>query len=296
MADVFLSYSSQDRALAAAVASRLADQGLSVWYDEALGTGTAYRAEIQSALDDAVLVLVLWTPAASRSAWVRDEATRGRDRGVLFSVACGRATVPADFRTSVFGRIRDPRAGPTGSEIATLARGISHIVSAAQSSDRTTSRRLLSRFADYASTSAIYATLGSLVIATSTGGRPAPVDVHNVGVLVVFSLLIGLALGAVAYASSRLFDHLGIRLWSINVGPSVSRLSYRWVGEAAGCAILLMFTAAVKRVKFLDLPGIQRPLMFIGALIFLVLLLMAALAAKYIVFFVCRRCRYFLLQ
>lgn len=93
MADVFISYKSEDRAAAKLFADALAAEGVSVWWDPVLRTGETYDEVIERNLREAALVVVLWSPRSVKSKWVRAEATIGERKGGLMPVlieACER--------------------------------------------------------------------------------------------------------------------------------------------------------------------------------------------------------------
>ncbi|MBU6165579.1 MAG: TIR domain-containing protein [Alphaproteobacteria bacterium] len=73
--DIFISYSSDDRARAKLFADAFAAAGLSVWWDAGLRAGDAYDQKIEQALRAAKAVIVLWSPSSVASRWVRAEAT-----------------------------------------------------------------------------------------------------------------------------------------------------------------------------------------------------------------------------
>lgn len=75
-ADVFISYASENRAKAAAVAQALEADGLSVWWDIELRGGAQYESVIGRALDSSACVVVLWSQAAANSDWVTAESQR----------------------------------------------------------------------------------------------------------------------------------------------------------------------------------------------------------------------------
>lgn len=83
MADVFLSYAREDLGRATAVADACEKAGLTVWWDRDLGGGSEYSKEIERALKSAAAVVVLWSRSSVDSAWVRDEAAKGRETGRL---------------------------------------------------------------------------------------------------------------------------------------------------------------------------------------------------------------------
>ena len=98
MARVFLSYDHDDRGRAAPIATALEKAGHSVWWDERIAPGAEYNSEIEGAVERADAVIVLWSERSIRSAWVRDEAAEGRDRGKLIPTTIDRAKPPMGFR------------------------------------------------------------------------------------------------------------------------------------------------------------------------------------------------------
>ncbi|HRE43143.1 MAG TPA: toll/interleukin-1 receptor domain-containing protein, partial [Terricaulis sp.] len=85
MADVFISYKRNDRAVAQALAKRLEEAGYSCWWDSSLVAGEHFNAAIQRQLDEARCVLVLWTRESHESQWVQAEAISGFNRQALIS-------------------------------------------------------------------------------------------------------------------------------------------------------------------------------------------------------------------
>lgn len=93
MADVFISYKSDDRAAASLYSDALTAEGFSVWWDPVLRTGETYDEVIERNLREAAIVVVLWSPRSVRSKWVRAEATIGERKGGLLPIlieACDR--------------------------------------------------------------------------------------------------------------------------------------------------------------------------------------------------------------
>ena len=98
MASIFLSYAREDAARAKTLAKALERAGHSVWWDRHIGGGTEFSGEIEAALSSADIVLVLWSDAAVRSAWVRDEAAEGRDSDRLLPIQLDETPAPLGFR------------------------------------------------------------------------------------------------------------------------------------------------------------------------------------------------------
>lgn len=97
MVNVFLSYSREDLGRAATVAAALEKAGLSVWWDERISGGSEYSKEIEQALRECEVVVVLWSRASVESPWVRDEAAKGRDGGKLVPATLDGTAPPIGF-------------------------------------------------------------------------------------------------------------------------------------------------------------------------------------------------------
>ena len=98
MADVFLSYSSEDRGAAQAIAKALSTRGRSVWWDRSIPAGVDFFDAIKRQLDLAKCVIVLWSQASVASRWVRAEATEALKQGKLIPVLVGECRPPLVFR------------------------------------------------------------------------------------------------------------------------------------------------------------------------------------------------------
>ena len=91
--------------------------GYSVWWDGILAPGERFANSTQAALESARAVVVLWSATSVTSHWVHDEATRGRDRGVLVPLSLDGSPPPlgfGQFQTYQAGSRR--MAGDTGIE------------------------------------------------------------------------------------------------------------------------------------------------------------------------------------
>ena len=98
MASVFLSYARQDSARVRPLVAALEGKGQTVWWDERIPGGDQFADAIEQALNSADVIVVLWSATSSRSAWVRDEASTGRDRGRLVPVTLDGSQPPLGFR------------------------------------------------------------------------------------------------------------------------------------------------------------------------------------------------------
>ncbi|WP_397573872.1 TIR domain-containing protein [Silanimonas sp.] len=98
MSTVFLSYCRSDQADAARLAAALAAAGLDVWWDHLIEGGAAFAKRIESALEGADAVVVLWSARSIESDWVLDEAARGRDLRKLVPASLDGTPSPLGFR------------------------------------------------------------------------------------------------------------------------------------------------------------------------------------------------------
>lgn len=114
---VFLSYKREDEPRAARVARALEHHGLAVWWDRQLPGGESWHSHIETALDAAPCVVVLWSEESvgERGGYVRDEARRAHARGVLVPVLIDRVAPPLGLGEVQAvdlvhwrGRVRDP--------------------------------------------------------------------------------------------------------------------------------------------------------------------------------------------
>lgn len=98
MARIFLSYARDDSAWAERIAAALEEAGHDVWWDREISAGASFSNEIDDALSDSELIVVLWSKNSIKSDWVRDEAAIGRDSGRLLPALIGAVDPPLGFR------------------------------------------------------------------------------------------------------------------------------------------------------------------------------------------------------
>jgi tetratricopeptide (TPR) repeat protein len=122
MADVFISYSSEDRERVRPLAQALQGKGFSVWWDRSLGAGDDYAAVIARELDQAKAVVVVWSANSNASPWVRDEASRARLR--LVPVLLDKVDIPIGFGTLHTEDLSAWNGSASAPEIAILAESI----------------------------------------------------------------------------------------------------------------------------------------------------------------------------
>jgi hypothetical protein len=101
MADVFLSYSSKDRAAAERVQQALERAGLDVFWDQEIPAGTDWDTWIRGKLAGCKAAVVLWSKASVESTNVRHEAMIARDAGKLVP-AMIETLSPSDFPMGLY--------------------------------------------------------------------------------------------------------------------------------------------------------------------------------------------------
>ncbi len=97
MADIFISYARSTEAEARQVGAALRALGWSVWRDDELPAHRAYAEVIEERLRAARAVVVIWSPDAVKSQWVRAEANVAREAGKLVQMRLVPLVPPIPF-------------------------------------------------------------------------------------------------------------------------------------------------------------------------------------------------------
>ncbi len=112
MADIFVSYARADKARVAPLVAAIEAKGWSVWWDPEISPGQEFDDQIDSEIDAAKAVLVVWTPVSVASRWVRGEAREAAERGILVPVRFEQARLPMDVRAIHTTDLDDWREDP----------------------------------------------------------------------------------------------------------------------------------------------------------------------------------------
>ena len=83
MTDIFISYSKADYDTAKSLADEMTRDGLTVWWDYNIVGGHSFTRAIMQALDEATVVIVIWSDTSVKSDYVLDEAEYAKDQGKL---------------------------------------------------------------------------------------------------------------------------------------------------------------------------------------------------------------------
>lgn len=99
MADIFVSYKAEDRRRIRPLVEALQAEGYSVWWDEQIGGGAAWRQTIEDELNAAKCVIVVWSKRSvgPEGTFVQDEATRAQQRHVYIPVLIDKVHLPLGF-------------------------------------------------------------------------------------------------------------------------------------------------------------------------------------------------------
>ncbi len=111
MADVFINYVREDRDLATTIATSLASEGLSTWWDRKIPVGVDFLEAIEAAMQEAGCILTIWSPRSVDSNWVKAEAEFALEHNKLLPVAVSPdVKIPLGFRAiqTLFLNTTDP--------------------------------------------------------------------------------------------------------------------------------------------------------------------------------------------
>ena len=98
MADIFISYSSEDKTRVKTIAEALEHKGWTVWWDRRIPVGQRFDTVIEQELNKARCVIVIWTQRSVNSEWVKNEANEAAQRNILAPVLLEDVKIPLAFR------------------------------------------------------------------------------------------------------------------------------------------------------------------------------------------------------
>ena len=128
MADIFLSYKSEDRALAQRVAQALEREGARVWWDRKIVAGGVWREAIAREIRQARVVIALWSRASEdvrAAAWMLNELDEAQRLGVpIIPVMLEPCEAPLGFRHVQAADLSDWRGEPNHPEWREVAASV----------------------------------------------------------------------------------------------------------------------------------------------------------------------------
>ena len=128
MAQIFISYATEDRPRVQPLVELLEAEGLTVWWDRRIETGSSWDKVIEHELDAAACVVVVWSAHSVSADWVRHEATEAAERGVLVPIQIDEARLPLAFRRTQTAMLIGWPAPEARSHIRELIGTISQLV------------------------------------------------------------------------------------------------------------------------------------------------------------------------
>jgi len=128
MADVFLSYKSEDREIVKTLALALEREGVSVWWDQKIAVGGTWRETITSALYEAKVVIAAWskqTEDSAAAAWVFNEVDEAqRLKRPIIPVQIEPCSIPLGFRHVQCANLSGWQGDPSNPEWQEVLAGV----------------------------------------------------------------------------------------------------------------------------------------------------------------------------
>jgi len=128
MNDIFISYAREDRKRVKPLVEYFEKLGWSCFWDPEVPTGKRWDTVIQKELDAAQSVLVLWSRVSVKSEWVNIEATRGKQRGILFPARLDNAPIPLAFTLTQAANLVRWRGSESHPGLGQLVKDLSKIL------------------------------------------------------------------------------------------------------------------------------------------------------------------------
>src|SRR5262245_24150602 len=97
MADIFISYKKEDAGRVIRMVEALRADGFDVWWDHGIKAGSEWDRSIHQELYSARVVIAIWSKASVDAPWVKEEATVGKNRGVLVPAKIDEVDPPLGF-------------------------------------------------------------------------------------------------------------------------------------------------------------------------------------------------------
>ena len=99
MNDIFINYSSVDRAWVGMLAKALGSEGYSVRWDQNDLTTEDVSSRIRNSINNSKCVITVWSHASVQSFWVQSEALKAMEKQILIPVLCEQVIPPMPYAT-----------------------------------------------------------------------------------------------------------------------------------------------------------------------------------------------------
>jgi TIR domain len=129
MSDIFISYASADKDRAELLANAFSQQGWSVWWDRQIPPGQSFDEVIETALNSARCVIVLWSKDSVSSRWVKTEAAEAAAKGILVPALIDNVQIPLEFKRIEAADLSDWQTKSPHSEFDQLLKTIADFLS-----------------------------------------------------------------------------------------------------------------------------------------------------------------------
>lgn len=124
MADIFISYSSADREFARTLANALTAHGCTVWWDRNIEHGKYFDRVIEQEIQDAKILIVIWSKAGVESDWCRAEALAALEQNKLLPISIEQAKPPLRFKHIQTGNLSEWQGDPSAEPFNALCRDL----------------------------------------------------------------------------------------------------------------------------------------------------------------------------
>ncbi len=128
MADIFISYSSTDKTIVQKIAGLLERKGWTVWWDRQIPIGTKYDTVIETEIQNAGCVLVVWTERSVKSEWVKNEASEAATKEKMVPMVLEKVTIPLAFRRIESAMLMDWSGDEDHPELEIMYNSINNIL------------------------------------------------------------------------------------------------------------------------------------------------------------------------
>ena len=118
MADIFISYSSEDKTNVKVLAELFEQQGWTVWWDRQIPIGQRFDTVIEEELAKAHCVIVIWTKRSIASEWVKNEANEASQLGKLVPILLEDVPLPLAFKRTEAALLMGWKGEPDHPEVS----------------------------------------------------------------------------------------------------------------------------------------------------------------------------------